>query len=954
MASRRSNLILILLICLALAGVVLLAVPGSPIHRGVKKGLDLQGGLEVVLKAQPPKGHKLTSADLDRSVSIMRDRVDKLGVASPEIRRQSPDQIVIQLAGVHDPAQAAAIIGKTAQLELYDLVPALVSPSVSASNGGVVAYQNLYQLLSAVQSKAKSSKQAPSGYVLFKPIVKKTTTGTGKNAKTTTKTTWVKVAGPTATLHRDPTTGNAGLLDSHGGKVPAGWKVLEVPAKTVVVTCSAQTTSVCPGDPNGLPAAGNTDYYLFKHGSYPSDRYATDGKYPNMTGAELKLSGVRQDFDPTTGGPVVLLSFTGKGNSTFLQVTKNEAVRGQIQNLTNNNCGATCAFAIVLDNELRSWPAIDPGTNPHGIDPRGTGAEINNIGSVSEAKQLALVLQTGALPVNFAVLERSDVSATLGKDSLKQAQNAAIGGLIAVALFLLLLYRFLGLVAVIGLGIYAAFMYAAILLFGVTLTLPGFAGLILTIGVAADANVVIFERIKEEARAGKSVRAAIANGYAKGFHTIVDANVVTAITALILFAVATAGVKGFALMLLIGTVVSLITAVAATRAMLGLLAGFRWFENPRFMGAGGTQRGRFLQIDFMSRRRLWFAISAIVIVVSAVSLGTRGLNLGIDFKGGVQITFKTPAYTPISKVRDQAAAIGHAKDAVVQGVGASQNGGEDFKSFQVRLKKLKPAEQNRLMDELSTNLNAQAPGVKNVSSSFGRQIARAAIIAVLFSLFVITLYITVRFRGIAFAIPVIAAMIHDVLITVGVYSVTGREVTEATVAAVLTVLGYSIYDTIIIFDRVRENVPVMRRDSFARIVNVSLWETIRRSLATTFITLLPVGALFFFGGATLQDFAFALLVGVTSGAYSSIFIAAPLLTIWKEREPDYARRKGQDTPEGKRSQAVLAEAEQAAAAEPAPQRPLEVVEQMVTDGDPEAKRERRRQRRKSRPHGRAR
>ena len=193
----------------------------------------------------------------------------------------------------------------------------------------------------------------------------------------------------------------------------------------------------------------------------------------------------------------------------------------------------------MLDNEIRSYPTIDPSQNPQGIDPTGTGAQItfgNQSNAQSESKQLAVVLQTGALPVPFKRLEQTDVSATLGKDSLKQAQNAAIGGLIVVALFLLFLYRFLGLVAVLGLGIYAAFMYAAILLFGVTLTLPGFAGLILTIGVAADANVVIFERIKEEARAGKSVRAAIAAGYAKGFRTIVDANVVTAITALILFA----------------------------------------------------------------------------------------------------------------------------------------------------------------------------------------------------------------------------------------------------------------------------------------------------------------------------------------------------------------------------------------------------------------------------------
>jgi SecD/SecF fusion protein len=945
-SSRRNHLVLVLLILLALVGVGFLAVPGSPLHRSVKKGLDIQGGLEVVLKAQPPKGHKLTSDDLSRSVSIMRTRVDKLGVASPEIRTQSPDEIVIELAGVHDPQQAAAIIGQTAQLELYDLEPALVAPSVTAT-GSPIATTSLYQLLSRVQASAKTG--TPSGYVLFRPVKIKTVTGTGKKKKTKTTVAWVHTkAGSVAQLHRDPVTGNAGLLDQYGGTIPKGDKVLDVPHATTVITCANATSALCPGDPNGLPGPTKTDYYLFKHGAYPNDRY---GPYPNMTGKELSLSGTREDFDPTSGEPIVLMQFTGKGNKAFRNVTKNEAVRGSIQ-------GTQQHFAIVLDNEIRSFPSIDYKQYPNGIDPTGGGAQITGMSSSNEAKNLALVLQTGALPVKFVPLENTEVSATLGKDSLTQARNAAIGGLIAVTIFLLLLYRFLGVVAVLGLAIYAAFMYAAILLFGVTLTLPGFAGLILTIGVAADANVVVFERIKEESRSGKSMRAAIANGYAKGFHTIVDANVVTAITALILFAVATAGVKGFALMLLIGTVISLITAVAATRAMLGLLAGFKWFDNPTFMGAHHSQRGRFLQIDFMKRTMFWFAISGVILVVSTVSLATRGLNLGIDFRGGVQMTFKTKKPTPISNVRAQTAAIGHAKDAVVQGRGASSSGGEDFKSFQVRLKKLKPAEQTRLTDRLKTQLAAQGISTKNVSSSFGRQIARSAVIAIIFSLLVITLYITVRFRGLAFAIPVIAAMLHDVLITVGVYSVTGREVTEATVAAVLTVLGYSIYDTIIIFDRIRENVPIMRRASFATITNVSLWETIRRSLATTFITLLPVAALFLFGGATLQDFAFALLVGVTSGAYSSIFIAAPLLNFWKERrDPEYARRRGQEMPEGVRADRFLAQAEQAAAAEPAPETPLDVIEDgvaSVTDGDQAAKLERRRQRRKSRPHGRAR
>ncbi|MDX6506561.1 MAG: SecD/SecF fusion protein, partial [Gaiellaceae bacterium] len=583
-------------------------------------------------------------------------------------------------------------------------------------------------------------------------------------------------------------------------------------------------------------------------------------------------------------------------------------------------------------------------------DPRGTGAEIT-FGSnpnLSEAKTLALVLQTGALPVKFEPIERTDVSATLGKDSLKQARTAALIGLLVVAAFLLVLYRFLGVVAVVGLGIYAAFLYAAILLFGVTLTLPGFAGLILTIGVAADANVVIFERIKEEVRAGKSVRAAISAGYSKGFHTIIDANVVTVITAMVLFAVATAGVKGFALMLMIGTVISLVTAVGATRAMLGLLAGFRWFENPRFMGAAGQQGAKWLQIDFMRRRFLWFAISGAVVVIGIGALAIKGLNLGIDFKGGTQVTFTTPKPVSISSIRTQAAKFG--QEPVVQGRGKTV-GADQFKSFQIRLRALKGPQTSALKNDIQTRFNSSSLQIQTVSASFGRQIARGAITAILFSLLLIILYIAIRF-DFKFAVPVIVALVHDIVITVGVYALLGREVSNSTVAAVLTVLGYSIYDTIIIFDRIRENVPLMRRAPFATIANISLWETIRRSLATTFITLLPIVSLLIFGGATLKDFAFALLVGIVSGAYSSIFIAAPLLTIWKEREPEYARRIGQEPPSGDGT-ATLEAAEQAAAAQPTPDlSPVGAVERAA--GANQAKRERRRQRRRARPHGRAR
>jgi SecD/SecF fusion protein len=936
---------LIGLLVAALVGVALLAAPGSPLQRDLRKGLDLQGGLEVVLEAQPPRGHELTPEELDRSVTIMRNRVDKLGVSEPEIRKQEPNQIVIQLPAVHDVNQAASIIGQTAQLELYDLQTSLVPPSINAAQTPV-PFTSLYDLLTRVQS---GQQGLPAQYWLFNSRTKKLVVGPTETIAQLKRSPKVKALKPLKQVPATTAKGkgaNAKKLTTTPG-FPTGYQVLTTPKNQVVITCALTSTDLCP--PGNAPAPGVTYYYLFKH-----DLNA-DPPSPAMTGQELKLKGTQQDFDPTTGEPIVTMQFTGKGNKRFHEITRQEAIRGRALGQPQN-------FAIVLDDEIRSFPQIDYNRYPDGIDPTGGGAQITGLGSIGEAKNLALVLQTGALPVKFVTVERTDVSGTLGQDSLRQARNAAIAGLLLVVIFLLVIYRFLGVVAVFGLAIYAALMYGAILLLGVTLTLPGFAGLVLTIGVAADANIVIFERIKEEARAGKSVRAAIAAGYAKGFHTILDANAVTCITALVLFALATASVKGFALMLLLGTVVSLATAVAATRAMLGLLAGFSWFDNPRFMGATALEIPKWQRIDVVGRRRLWFIVSLVAIGLSIVALVVNGLNLGIDFKGGVQITFTTPKAVAISTIRDQASAIGHG-DAVVQGRNQATEG-DKYKSFQIRLKKLAPAEQAKLTQALeSDRIQAEKLGIKNVSSSFSRQILRGAILAIIISFALIALFVTLRYQW-RFAVPILRTLVNDVLITLGVYAVSGREVSASTVAALLTILGYSIYDTIIVFDRVRENMKLMPRASFARIANVSVWEVLRRSIFTSFITLLPIAALYIFGGATLQDFAFAIMVGIVIGAVGTIFIATPLLTSLMERDPEYARRKQLEETEdvGK----VLERAERAAAEAPSPVTPMDAIGDAIEsltgvdvgdDGEVlsrDAKRERRRQRRKTRPHGRAR
>jgi len=901
-SSRRPHIILLLLIVATLAGVFAFALPSSPFYKGPSLGLDLEGGLQVVLKAKPDKNRKVTSEDMSRSVSIMRKRVDKLGVAEPDIRTQGTDEIVVDLPGVKDQARAAALIGKTAELQLYDLETTLID-GVSRSTYTPIPHK-LFDVLKLVKAQAKS--KGASGYYLF-------------NAKHKLK------AGP----YNTPEQLANGLRSKQLTRVKSD-VLLGVPATMRLVSCDLKTSRVCPGQRGGFPPKPNqTWYYLFRY-------------QPNLTGRDLRASGIRAEF--TSDGPIVDLAFSSHGNEVFHKITGDEYTRG-------NAVQAYQHFAVVLDDELITFPMIE-FTKPSlsgGIDPSVNGAIIQGIGSMSEANDIANVLQTGALPVKFAKASQSLVSATLGKDSLRQAMIAAIIGMALVVVFLLSLYRFLGLVAVTGLGIYAVFLYGVILLFNVTLSLPSFAGMILTIGVAADANVVVFERIKEESRAGKSVKAAVATGYERGFHTILDANMVTAITAAVLFLEATAGVKGFALMLLLGTGISLITAVAGTRAMLGLLSNFRWFNNPSFMGAHGTQRGRWLQIDFMRKRYVWLAISGVVLLISSVSLAAKGLNLGIDFKGGTQVSFSTPKSTQMGTVSNIVRSVTGEK-APVQGRGSTFGGSQSYKQFQVRLRSPKSEVQAKLVNQLETKLQAYNPNVKNVSASFASDIAKSAIKALIVSFLLIMAYISLRF-DFKFALPVIIAVLHDIVITVGIYALTGREVTTSTVAAVLTVLGYSVYDTIIIFDRIRENVPLMRHAPFARIANVSIWETIRRSLATTFITLLPVGSLFLFGGATLKDFAFALLVGITAGAYSSIFVAAPLLTMWKEREPEYERRlHAQDFQHAEREETVGAVVPQPALATAGDQ----PVRTAIGTTDDAAKRERRRQRRRSRPHGRPR
>jgi SecD/SecF fusion protein len=379
---------------------------------------------------------------------------------------------------------------------------------------------------------------------------------------------------------------------------------------------------------------------------------------------------------------------------------------------------------------------------------------------------------------------------------------------------------------------------------------------------------------------------AISAGYRRGIATIIDANVVTLLTAFILFVLATAGVKGFAFTLGVGTIVTLLTAVVFTQALLGSMSRTRLLRSPSALGA--SREGLRWHFDFMGASRWFFSISGVILLIGALALATKQLNFGIDFKSGTRVKVALVKPTDEDGVRSALDSIGISGEEIQQV--SDPVFGDNV--FQIQTRELVPSTVHEAQSTLQDEFGVAEDGFDSTSvgPTFGEQVANSALKALIFSLLVICAYIAFRFDP-KFAVPVLIAIFHDILITAGVYSLTGREVSSGTVAAFLTILGYSLYDTIIVFDRIRENMPRMPRAAFSQIVNRSMSEVLTRSLATSFTTLLAVASLLIFGGPTLQDFAFAMAVGIISGTYSSIFIASPVLTAWKEREPGFIRRR---------------------------------------------------------------
>ena len=861
MTNRRRNLIVLGLVLALLAGSLYVIT-----EKRTVLGLDLRGGTELVYQGRAtPQVPEVRGEDIDRAITILRDRVDTLGVAEPEITRVGTDQIEVGLPDVQDSDRAIDRIGTTAQLYFYDWEKHVIPPNPDIADPEERPYNRLIDAVDAAsKAEIEPDQDCPD------------------DLNTTSGQTYYLFDSDTLEPLGDPAETLDDLFLPFGDERPPNSRIERVPQGVIVVSQA----------PEDLPSTPDVD-----ESETGTRQYFVLSDCPALSGDEIE--NPEPGADPTTNQPNVNFDFTDQGRESFQEVTREISLRGQENYFAATGQPAATAadataadfsdsFAIVLDNEVQSRPIINFAENPDGIDGRG-GAQISGSFTPQQVNDLAEVLRIGALPIRLALISQSTVSATLGEQALEQGLKAGLAGLAVVLLFLLVYYRFLGLVAGLGLLVYAVFFLAMIKLIPITLTLPGIAGLILTIGVAADSNIVIFERIKEEVRAGRSMLSAISEGYKKGIATIIDANVITLITAFILFVLASAGVKGFAFTLGIGTIVSLFTAVLFTQAVLGVLGRAKFLRSPSFLGAGRKTEG--WKFDFTGASRWFFSFSGVILAIGAIAFATKQLNLGIDFESGTQIQVALAQEASVDEIRDALVdgGIDGAETAKIQEV-ENPDFGANVYQVQAKISPSQTPEVQPLLTEafgLEGETGYQATAI---GPTFGEQIARSAVVAIIFSLLVISAYVAIRFEA-KYAVPVLIALIHDVLITGGIYALVGAEVSSATVAAFLTILGYSMYDTIIVFDRIRENVPRMPRAAFSQIVNRSMSEVLTRSLITGLSTVFLVSVLLVFGGETLGDFALAMMIGVFSGTYSSIFIASPVLTAWKEREPAYRSRR---------------------------------------------------------------
>ena len=534
--------------------------------------------------------------------------------------------------------------------------------------------------------------------------------------------------------------------------------------------------------------------------------------------------------------------------------------------------------AIVLDRQVISSPQVDPSVAcEQGI----TGGQTVITGDFSdrEAADLALLVRAGALPVPVEVVEQRTVGPTLGEAAVRASMQAAVIGAALTVLYMMAYYRLLGGLAAVALLCYGLLSFAVLLLLGSTLTLPGIAGFVLAIGMAVDANVLVFERMREEHRAGAGLRPAVARGFGKAFSAIADSGVTTLLAAGLLFFLASGAVRGFGVTLSVGVVVSLFTALVVTRVLVELvtrLAPVR--QRPALLGleGGGRLADRLATHgpNLIGRARWWLAGSLLALLLAGAGLVVRGPNFGVEFTGGRLLEYRTERVVDLDAARGALADAGFPR-AVVQASGGG--------NLTVRTGQLDRAAEDRVRGAVAS-LGGRAEELRDefIGPTIGAELRRKALLALGIALVVQLGYLAVRFRW-TFGAAAVAAMFHDVAILLGLFAWLGKPLDGVFLAALLTVIGYSVNDSVVVFDRIRERLRARTRDPLATLANDACLQTIPRTVNTGLGALFILAALFVLGGDTLTDFALALGVGILVGTYSSVFVATPLLVAFEQR-----------------------------------------------------------------------
>ncbi len=565
-------------------------------------------------------------------------------------------------------------------------------------------------------------------------------------------------------------------------------------------------------------------------------------KKADLSGERVSSAGASYERD----GWVVHLRFDSEGAKKFGDITA-----AHIHH----------RFAIVLDGVIQSAPVIQDAIY-------GGDAQITGRFTEEEARGLASVLEN-PLQTPVSIEEERSVSPTLGLDSIRASILAGLVGLAITLVCVAVYYKIPGLIANLALIINLILLVGALTMFHFVLTLPGIAGIILTIGLSVDANVLIYERLREEMALGKSLKVALNTAYEKAFSSIFDANVTTLITAAILFWKASGPVKGFAIALTLGILASLFTALIVGRNCLGWLVDTGRLKRISMLHLISAQN-----INFLGKGFIACMCSLALLLACAFAFYQRGeRNFGVDFRGGDLITLSAPGKIDIGQVRGALRPIGLA-DASIQ---ESTQVGRSYITIRTPLNTSDKVEKQVLQTLPSSGFRVE--GSERVGALVGGELAKNSLVALGLGILGILIFVTFRFE-LAFAVGAIVALLHDVLMTVGMFSLLGRELTLTMIGAVLTIAGYSINDTIVVYDRIREGLASGRRGTIDEIMNSSINQTLSRTILTSTVTLIPILCLFFFGGAVLRDFSLAIIIGVIVGTYSSIFIASPIVLWW--------------------------------------------------------------------------